>query len=397
MTQSVSSTATPVGAPRSFPFGVSPEAAAPDRDGRGPDTMNRLLLHGARYHDRDTLFLRWERGRRGWAWQPMPDWRADRHTIGIALVLRQRLEVTEGEPVAIWLPLSVEFPLIERAVWSIGAVSVPVWPSWSVARVAEVLADAKPGVLFAPDWETVRTLGAIGGLPESVHAVVPLRGEPEDPDAALPFAQFMEYGGVLDTAERAAMWRTLARSLRPELAASREYAPDGALRWGKLDHATLVAAVERILRRFPPRRGAVYLLLDERPHRFQRALVYAVWADGVTRLAFAAEPGARDRLGELPAPADLLAGPADAVASGLEALPARATPGASAPRRRGLVARVLGSAPPAPAPERPRIVTALVSDGGEPGLGVRGFVLQNVSQAEFEIPVTGPGAGRGAP
>ena len=90
-------------AAEAFPYGVEPEIPVDEgtEDDRGADTVNRLLLHGARYHDRDGVFTRWEQGRKGWAWTPMPDWRADRHTVRLALVLHQRMgiEANEGRSV----------------------------------------------------------------------------------------------------------------------------------------------------------------------------------------------------------------------------------------------------------------------------------------------------------
>lgn len=381
-----------------FPFGVHPEEAT-DREGRGPDTMNRLLLHAARYHDRETLTLRWERGRTGWGWHPMPDWRADRHAVRAALVLRQRLEVQAGETVALWLPLTTEFPLIERGVWSIGAVSVPVWPEWELGHVARVLADARPVVLFAPDWAAVRELRVIGGLPESVRATVLLAGEPDDARDALPFAQFMEYGGVLDTAERAAMWRTLARGIPPGTAISREYAAAQPLRWGKLDHRAAVAAVGRLLQRFPPHASRVHVLTSERPDPTLRALVYAGWTDGLTRTLFASSPVARARLGEFSI--DFVAGSAAALCEVLRALQAAAAVPPPPSKRRGLLARMLGmgqrDTDSGSARRRARrTLHALLTDGAAWSLDDSPVDVQFVERSEIELSPTGPGiAGQG--
>lgn len=387
------------GAAGGFPFGVSPEAAGQDREGRGPDTMNRLLMHAARYHDRPVLSARWEERRKGWGWQPMPDWRADRHTTRVALVLRQRLEVADGETVALWLPLSTEWPLIERGVWSIGAVSVPVGPEWDLDRVAEVLADAAPGVLFGPSWEAVRDLQVIGGVPDAVRAIIVMQGEPDDPEQALPYARFMDYGGVLDTPERAAMWRTLARGIAPDVAISREYTPEGELRWGKLDHRWMVRGVERIIRRFPPAAGRVQVLTGERPDPTLRALVYAAWVDGLTQTVFAASDDARAGLSAY-SPA-LVAGPGALLSSALDAVRATARPPRGPVTRPGLVARLLGAGKVPQAPGagagHPAPVDAIVTDGVRPTLDGSHVDVQFVEQSEIEISPTGPGfAGQGS-
>jgi hypothetical protein len=180
--------------------------------------------------------------------------------------------------------------IVERAIWSIGAVSVPVWPEWELEQVAHVLADARPQVLFAPDRESAQGLSVIGGLPESVRATILLTGSPDDDEGGdlLPYERFMDYGGVLDTAERAAMLRTSARSVKPEDLATIEYTMEsrGATRQ-EVDHATMVGTMEGLSRRFPPAHEGIHLLTDNRPGTIQRALLFAGWADGLTMTAFA--------------------------------------------------------------------------------------------------------------
>lgn len=299
-----------------FPFAVEPSAdddtaEASRDDARGPDTVNRILLHGARHHDREAVFLGWGQGRKGWGWRPTPDWRADRAAIRAALVLRRRLQVAEGERVALWLPLDPAWAEIERGVWSIGAVSVPVDPAWPVARVAEVLADSEPVVLFAPSLDRVRALEAIGGRPEELRAVVPRRAPEAQGEDWLSLAKLLEYGGVQDTPERASMWRTFARSVGPDVVASIEYGEreDGESDAGPARHparsprAVTQGELRRwaalLTRRFPPRPDGVRLVATDRPDLAARVLTVAGWADGLTRTAFAASRVPRERASEL--------------------------------------------------------------------------------------------------
>jgi hypothetical protein len=282
-----------------FAYGVNPDVAVDEatRDDRGPDTVNRILLHGARFHDRDAAFLGWEQRRKGWGWEGTPDWRADRETCRISLVLTQRLHLQPGDRVAMWLPLDQRWATIERAVWSIGAVSVPVWPEWDLNAIGSALHDAAPPVLFARNRDDVDRLRATGGMPPSVRAIVLADSPVDQYEDAISLATFLEYGGVLDTPERAAMWRTTARSIAPASPVSREYVatPEGTRRT-TVDHADLMKVLVNIQRHVPPRTGRTQLLAAGQPDLVSRALLYAAWADGVSRTAFASIPFALDRI-----------------------------------------------------------------------------------------------------
>lgn len=373
--------------PTLFPFGVAPpsddDAAETSRDdARGTDTVNRILLHGARHHDRDAVFLRWGQGRKGWGWRPTPDWRADRAAIRIALVLRRRLEVAEGERVAVWLRLGPEWAEIERGIWSIGAVSVAVDPAWPLARVAAVLGDAAPEVLFAPSLDRVRELEAVGGRPPDLRAVVPREAPEEQGEDWLSLAKFLEYGGVQDTPERASMWRTFARSVGPDALASLEYAgaagapgetsPGPPLR---VTQGELREWAARLTRRFTPRKGGTRLVASDRPTLAGRVVLVAGWADGLTRTAFAASRIARERASELAPELVAGAGPEAAEILGrLKAGPEGSGAGSGATEGDGgplgrLTRWILRAAPPPAGPEEARPLHFVSTEGPPTGGG----------------------------
>jgi acyl-CoA synthetase (AMP-forming)/AMP-acid ligase II len=217
---------------KSFPFGIQPELSELARDERGPDTLNRLLLHGARYHDRESVFVSPDLGN-------LPDWRCDRISIRMALALREYLHVGPGDLVGLRMPFSVRWALLERAVWGLGAVSVP--------------------------------LAAISD--RGLKAVI----SPESDGDAL-----VNRGGVLDTPERASWFRAAAREVPPDAVASIE---SGA----ELRHDEWVARVERFLARFPPERGGRNLLAIQEPSVAARSLIYAGWADGLTTVVLGSD------------------------------------------------------------------------------------------------------------
>jgi hypothetical protein len=234
---------------RQFPFGIQSEVADPGGDARGPDTMNRLLLHGARYHDRKAVFVSRELGE-------TPDWRADRLSIRVALALREDLEVGPGDLVALLMPLSVRWALVERAVWGLGAATMTVSPGSSfIPRVKAVFASSGRGL-------------DVPGVP-----VVALDS---DWDALL------DRGGALDTPERASRFRATARQVTPDSLCSIE----GEL---ELRHEEWVERVLSLLARFPPERGRRDVLAIAEPSVPARALLYASWADGFTTVVLGPE------------------------------------------------------------------------------------------------------------
>lgn len=265
----------------------APETAA--KMDPGLETVNGRLLHGARFHDREAVFLSWEPARRGgWEWAGTPDWRADRHSVRVGLVLSQRLAVAEGERVALALSPGVDLAVIERGIWSVGAVSVPVDPAWDLARVADVLTDARPAALFAGEREWVDALRTVGGLPDSLRATVIQRGLEEADEETLSFEEFMDYGGVLDTPERASMWRTTAAAAPADRLIALEYSGrPGDLEPARLDQRGMVEAMESVRGRLPPRKSGRRIVAEEAPTRAARALIHAGWADGLTTTVFA--------------------------------------------------------------------------------------------------------------
>ncbi len=281
-----------------FSFGVKPDEVERTGDGREADTVNRLLLHGARHHDRQATFLQWDAGGDGGHWGVIPDWQADRYSIRAGLALHERIETIPGERAALWLPFCPEWAYIERGAWAVGVVSVPLWPDWSLVRVAEVLSDARPSVLFTDRAEPVHKLRAQGDLPDSLRAIVLLSESGVTAgDDMVSFAKLMEYGGVLDTAERASMLRNTARAVPPEAPLSLEYVDtsSGTLGPNELNHLNLVSAMEGIVHRFPPGARRKQLLSTDWPDHRARAFLYAGWADGLTSSAFARPADLRDR------------------------------------------------------------------------------------------------------
>lgn len=204
--------------------------------------MNRLLLHGARYHDRKAVFVSREFGE-------MPDWRADRLSIRVALALREDLAVGPGDFVALAMPLSIYWALVERAVWGLGAATLPLSPEGGIDRPVKAMFASSAAGLSSP------------GVP-----VVALDSD---------WGALLERGGVLDTPERASSFRAAARNTPQDAVSSIESGIE-------LLHEEWVRRIAAFLERFPPRRAARHVLDFDEPHVAARTLLYAGWADGFT-------------------------------------------------------------------------------------------------------------------
>jgi hypothetical protein len=228
--------------------------------------VNRLLLHGARYHDRAAVFVS------GPSRAETPDWRADRLSLRAGLALHEELAIGPGDVVALHLPLSLEWALVERGVWGLGAVSLPLSAHLGVAAASSALSEAKPKAIFVERADAIEPLR----IPDSVVAVITIG----DAAGATSLRELLDRGGVLDTPERATRFRAAARLVPPEAPASVE--PEG-----RLDQGSWARRIERFLNRFPPRHGARHLLRFPAPDLAARIVLHAGWADGLTTVVLA--------------------------------------------------------------------------------------------------------------
>lgn len=267
-----------------FPVGIAPSSADPHRDERGLDTINRLLLHGARYHDRSALFVACADPKHDPATggPEIPDWKADRLSIRTALVLQEDLSLELGDAVALWMPLSPTWAFVERGLWGVGVTSVPIPNDLGAAEVSRVLGKTRPKVLFVPGVSRASSVS----IPDSIVAIVTLE-ESVDGGFGISIQELLERGGILDTPERASRYRASARAIPPETLASLELTSGRALR--ETTQGGWARDAERFAARFPPHRGDHHRLARLRVERAARLVLYAGWADGLTTVVLGHE------------------------------------------------------------------------------------------------------------
>jgi uncharacterized radical SAM superfamily Fe-S cluster-containing enzyme len=257
-----------------------------------------MFLNGSRHQQRNAVFAYWDESREQWV--ETPEWKADRDSIRVGLALTERQGIGLGDGVGLWIPLGVEWAVIERGVWLAGGMTIPLSLEWELGDIREVLSVFQPRVLFAVGGDAVQKLRILGGVPECVQRIVVLESGADSADV-VSFIDFLADGGLLDTAERAATLRAGARSLAGEAIATAETRREsGKLLHETVDHRTMVGEIEALVEERPPRTESDRILSSLRPERHHRAMLYASWADGLTRTVFAATPAARDNIQALP-------------------------------------------------------------------------------------------------
>lgn len=268
-----------------------------------PETWNRLYLAAMRDHARRAVFLHWwpGTGSSPGRWVATPDWRLDRSVIRLGLYLRERLGVGPGAQVAILSKLEPEQWIADFAILGLGAVSVMLDPTLPATDLETALAATQP----------VALLGSATAL-RDVCAGRPLRGLPDrrivwggaDPVAAgasVPLDAALDFGGTLDTPERASAFRAGAREVPPEELAvvHVERGAEGSAQVTRLTQREVIAEVERVWRAVAARCGDLgYVAAGGCPLECRRA-VYAFVGDGLTTTVFGSAAGVAGELAAL--------------------------------------------------------------------------------------------------
>lgn len=224
--------------------------------GTTPETLNQLYLQAMRHHAREAALLT----RAGERWEPMPDWRFDRHVIRVALYLQERAGLKPGDRIAIVSEWSPEWLVAECAGLNLGAVSVAVDPGLAEARLAGALVEAGAKVVFASEPALAKLDGGTLALP-GLGEVIAL-GPRRPAENVRTLAEVLDLGGTLDTAERAQAFRAHARSIPPTHPAlcHHDSSIEGRVAWQELSQGEAVSRIAQLWRARPAREGdRVYL------------------------------------------------------------------------------------------------------------------------------------------
>jgi len=261
-------------------------SAPPERGGprplhRIPETVAGLFDLGLRHHVREAA-MAWPTDD-GFEW--VPDWKLDRLAIRIALFGREKAGVEPGERVAVVGRLSWLWPVVDFAAMGFGAVPVGIEHGLSDPAIAEVIAEARPRLIFATDAESaerVASLARDGGVGDGTIVAEGL----ETDERVLPLRRLLDDGSILDTAERAQSFRAVSRQIDPQSEALWHAGPEGLVR---LTHAEAMGRVEPRLRAWPAQKGDVAFVGGPRLDLATRLALAAFVGDGLTTTALGRE------------------------------------------------------------------------------------------------------------
>jgi len=273
--------------------------------GTTPETLNQLYLQAMRHHAREAALLAPGPER----WQPMPDWRFDRHVIRVALYLQERAGLRPGDRVAIVSELSPEWLIAECAALGLGAVSVVVDSALSEKRLTGALVEAGAKVVFASERALAKLDGGTLALPGLSEAIT--LGPRHPTENVRTLAEVLELGGTLDTAERAQTFRAHARSIPPTHPAlcHHDSSVEGRVAWEELSQGEAVARIAQLWRTGPAREGDRVYLAAPSLSLGLRITLHACLGDGYSMTVLGTPERAAADLAEL-GPQRIIAAPA---------------------------------------------------------------------------------------
>jgi long-chain acyl-CoA synthetase len=243
-----------------------------------PKTLIDIFIGSMR---RDPNAARFKR-KRGGAWEEISGERALVEVESLALGLHS-LGIRKGDQVAILSETRYEWAVADLAILSLGAVTVPIYSTLTAAQTGDLLQRSDTvGVILssATQIEKIRQSGAIDRLRAIVHLEPFVATEP----AAVSYADLVERGSRLRTADAAAYGR-LVEQVRPDDLATIIFTSGTTAepKGGMLTHANIASNVTSCLELVELGQNDICLSFLPLSHIFERmAGLYAMLEAGAT-------------------------------------------------------------------------------------------------------------------
>lgn len=244
-----------------------------------PATLIQIFIDAVQTYRKPAQFMR----KVGGAWESIPADRALSDVQQVALGLAG-LGIEPGDRVGILSENRYEWPVGDLAILSLGAVTVPIYPTLTAEQCAYMLRDAGVKVLFVSSAEQLaKILGVKERLPK-LATIVTFDAAPSGGGMTMPWAELMRRGAEARRAD-GTRWAEHVHAVRPDDLATIIYTsgttgePKGAM----LLHSNIASNVEaslQVMKLTPEDTCLSFLPLC---HIFERmAGLYAMLQGGVT-------------------------------------------------------------------------------------------------------------------
>ncbi|MGB3634987.1 MAG: long-chain fatty acid--CoA ligase [Rubrobacteraceae bacterium] len=177
------------------------------------------------------------------------------------------LGVMVGSRVALMSSNRPEWPVSDLAIQSLGAVTVPVYPTLESGQVAHILSDSEARVLIVEDEKLLARIREVRDLIQDLHVVV-MDGQTTGEENVVSFEDVEKAGHENPVQGWDDGWRALER----EDAATVIYTsgttglPKGAV----LTHENILSNLEGVIDALPMREDDIYLSFLPLSHVFER-------------------------------------------------------------------------------------------------------------------------------
>jgi long-chain acyl-CoA synthetase len=251
-----------------------------------PDTLIQLFINAVQTYRKPAQFMR----RVGDVWESIPADRALSDVQQLALGL-SALHIGHGDRVGVLSENRYEWVLSDLATLSLGAVTVPIYPTLTGDQCAYMLRDAGVKVLFVSSAaQLVKIHGVLDQMPK-LETIITMDSAPQDGAKSTPFSEILKRGAEPRRSD-GTIWAEHVRAVSPEDLATIIYTsgttgePKGAM----LTHSNIASNVEASLKVMKLRPDDTCLSFLPLCHIFERmGGLYAMLQGGVT-IAYAQSP-----------------------------------------------------------------------------------------------------------
>jgi long-chain acyl-CoA synthetase len=175
-----------------------------------PGTLTRLFFDAVRQFDKPNAMIH----KVGGVWTPIPHRTVLERVRRIALGL-QELGVARGDRVGILAENRPEWAMADYGCLTIGAASVPIYPTLPGEQIPHLLNDSGAAVVFVSTAAQAAKLRAIRGQCAGLRHVIGIDAGPAD-GCDLTLAELEARGAAAEDAERNARWEREALAVRPD-------------------------------------------------------------------------------------------------------------------------------------------------------------------------------------